>query len=104
MKKITLRNIAHTRSGDKGRDANIGVIAKNPEAYNILKKHLTSEIVKKYFNEICSGEVIRYELPTLMALNFLLKGALSTGGSSSLRSDAQGKALAEALLFLQLEI
>ena len=100
--KVKLRELAHARSGDKGRDANIGVIAKSDEAYLILKERLTSNIVKSYFSEICKDEVIRYDLDNLKALNFILKGALGSGGSSSLRSDAQGKALSEALLYLEL--
>lgn len=99
---MVLRDIAHARSGDKGSDANIGVIAKDNAAYEILKASLTTDLVKDFFSEICKGEVLRYELPNLNALNFILKGALGKGGSVSLRSDAQGKALGEALLHLKL--
>jgi hypothetical protein len=97
-----LREIAHARSGDKGSDVNIGVIAKTPEHYQELLTSLTPERVKEYFAEVCHREVLRYELPNLYAVNFLLKGALGSGGSSSLRSDAQGKAFGEALLHLDL--
>jgi hypothetical protein len=99
---IKLRDIAHARSGDKGSDANIGVIAYDKDSYELIKKHLTSDAVKSFFSEICTGEVLRYELPNLNALNFILKGALGKGGSVSLRSDAQGKALGEALLHITL--
>ena len=102
MKKKFLREIAHARSGDKGSDVNIGVIAKTPADYQELVKCLTAEKVKAFFPEVCHKEVLRFELPNLHAINFLLKGALGSGGSSSLRSDAQGKAFGEALLHLDL--
>jgi hypothetical protein len=97
-----LREIAHARSGDKGSNVNIGVIAKDPADYQELVKSLTPERVKSFFSEVCHNEVLRYELPNLNAVNFLLKGALGSGGSASLRSDAQGKAFGEALLHLDL--
>jgi len=104
MKKNTLRELAHARSGDKGSDSNIGVIARNREAYTFIKDNLSVELVKEYFSEISKGEVIRYELPNLLAFNFILKGALAPGGASSLRTDAQGKALGEALLNMEIKI
>ena len=97
---ILLREIAHARSGDKGSDANIGVIAYDKDKFEVIKNKLTAELVQSYFSEI-SHEVIRYELPNINALNFILKGALGRGGSVSLRSDAQGKALGEALLHIK---
>ncbi|HMO16587.1 MAG TPA: hypothetical protein PKA63_02165 [Oligoflexia bacterium] len=101
--KKTLRHYAHARSGDKGSDANIGVIAYSNEDYEYLKEKLSTEIVKDFFSEICLSEVKRYELPNLRAFNFILKGVLGEGGGSvSLRSDAQGKALGEALLHLDI--
>lgn len=103
-KKHLLRDLAHARSGDKGSDANIGVIAHSAEAYDLIKKNLTSEVVQNFFHALNCKEVIRYELHNLNALNFVLKGALGTGGSTSLRSDAQGKALGEALLHLTFNI
>lgn len=101
MKTKILRDLAHARSGDKGSDSNIGVIARTEQDYLFLKNNLSPEIVKEFFSVICKGEVIRYELPNLLAFNFILKGALSPGGATSLRSDAQGKALGEALLNLE---
>lgn len=96
MKK--LKDIAYGRSGDKGADANIGIIAYNEEDYEVLQKMLTSEQVRAYFSELPIERVDRYELPNLWALNFVLVGALDGGGSRSLRSDAQGKGLAQQLL------
>src|SRR5690349_459457 len=101
---MKLSDLAHTRSGDKGDTCNIGVIAYNQQAYLTLQKHLTAEKVKAYFGPLVTGEVVRYELPNLGALNFLLHGALGGGGTVSLRTDAQGKTFGAALLSLQIEI
>jgi hypothetical protein len=104
MKKIKLLDIAHGRSGDKGDAANIGIIAYDDNGYDIIKKTLTAERVKKYFQGICQGEVERYELPNLRALNFVLHNTLGGGGTVSLKLDAQGKTLAAALLRMELEV
>ena len=102
--KVPLSEIAHTRSGDKGDTANIGVIAYRAEDYPILLREVTAERVKAFFGEMVSGEVTRYELPNLAALNFLLDDALGGGGTVSLRLDAQGKTLGATLLGLEIEI
>lgn len=104
MMKIRLIDIAHGRSGDKGDAANIGIIAYDQKGYDIIKKHLTAEKVKKHFEGICDGKVERFELPNLRALNFLLHNTLGGGGTVSLKHDAQGKTLAAALLRMELEI
>jgi len=101
---VRLLDIAHARSGDKGDSANIGVIARKPEYYGILVRELTPERVRAHFEGIVRGEVERFELPNLGALNFLLHGALGGGGTVSLRLDAQGKTLAAALLRMELDI
>ena len=102
--KFQLIQIAHARSGDKGDTANIGVIAREPRYYPILEHYLTPERVKEYFTGICLGNVERFELPNLGALNFLLHKALGGGGTKSLRNDAQGKTLSSVLLRMRLEI
>lgn len=102
--KMPLGKIAHARSGDKGSSSNIGVIAYTPEGYAFLQKALTSDKVKNYFQGLGLQNVVRYELPNLGALNFVLEGALAGGGSRSLRIDAQGKALGQAILELELEV
>ena len=102
--KIRLLDIAHGRSGDKGDAANVGIIAYDDRGYNIIKKELTAENVKKYFEGICLGKVERFELPNLRALNFLLHNTLGGGGTVSLKHDAQGKTLATALLKMEIEI
>lgn len=101
--KICLSEIAHGRSGDKGDTSNIGIIAYRAEDYPILVREVTEARVKAYFGEMVKGNVTRYELPNLGALNFLLEGALGGGGTLSLRTDAQGKTLSAALLRMEIE-
>ncbi len=103
-KQLLLRDIAYSRSGDKGSDSNIGVIARTKEGYDLLKKYLTAEKVGHFFKPLGLSKVTRYELPNLYALNFILHGALAGGGSRSLRIDAQGKALGQAILEMSIEI
>lgn len=102
--KIKLKEICHGRSGDKGDAANIGLIAYTEENYKLIKEKVTAEKVKQYFTGICNGDVERYELPNLNALNFILHNTLGGGGTVSLKLDAQGKTLAAALLKMEIEI
>ncbi|MBC7925068.1 MAG: hypothetical protein H7039_05365 [Bryobacteraceae bacterium] len=102
--KIPLARIAHGRSGDKGDTANIGVIVYDERHYELLVREVTAEKVREWFGELVQGEVLRYELRNLAALNFLLHGALGGGGTLSLRTDAQGKTLSTALLRMEIEI
>lgn len=102
--KVKLLDIAHGRSGDKGDAANIGIIAYDDNGYKLIRDHLSAEKVKKFFEGICLGEVERYELPNIRALNFILHNTLGGGGTVSLKHDAQGKTLASALLRMELEI
>src|SRR5215467_285299 len=102
--KIQLRQIAHARSGDKGDIANIGLIALKPEDYPVLVREVTADRVKQHFAEIGRGQVERFELPNLHALNFVLHGALDGGGLLSLRTDSQGKTLGAALLRMMIEV
>jgi len=102
--KVRLVDIAHARSGDKGDTSNIGVIAFHPRHYPILAREVTAERVKHFFGEMVKGNVERFELPNVGALNFLLHGALGGGGTLSLRIDAQGKTLGAALLRMEIEI
>ena len=101
--KIKLLNIAHGRSGDKGDAANIGIIAYDDKGFEKIKKELTTEKVKKHFEGICFGEVERFELANIRALNFLLHNTLGGGGTVSLKHDAQGKTLAAALLRMEID-
>jgi hypothetical protein len=102
--RVRLGDIAYARSGDKGAAANVGVIARTPAAYEFLRRELSAEAVGRFFRPLGVGRVVRYELPNLAALNFLLPDVLDGGGSLSLRTDAQGKALGQAILEMQLDV
>ena len=102
--KVRLVDIAHARSGDKGDTANVGVIAMRSEWYPLIARELTRERVARHFHGMIEGEVERYELPNLDALNFLLHGALGGGGTLSLKTDAQGKVFSTALLRMVLDV
>ncbi len=101
---IRLGDLAHARSGDKGNRANIGVVAFALDGYDWLKEHLTEAIVADYLRPLGIGRVTRYELPRIMAFNFVIDEALAGGASQSLRIDSQGKALGVALLELRLPV
>lgn len=98
-----LYDLAYGRSGDKGDIVNISVIARTPEAYQEIKAKLTAERVKAHFGDLVRGDVRRYELDNIEALNFVLEGALDGGGTRSLRIDPLGKSLAGALLYMEWE-
>lgn len=102
--RVQLRKLAHARSGDKGDTANVGLIALADEFYPILVREVTAERVKAHFKGICHGDVERFELPNLGALNFLLHESLGGGGTLSLMTDAQGKTFSTALLRMEVEI
>ena len=104
MARVKLLEIAHARSGDKGDASNIGLIALKPEYFPILLEQVTAARVKEHFRQLCHGEVTRYELPNLHALNFVLQKSLDGGGTVSLRTDAQGKTFSAALLRMEVEI
>ena|SRR5256714_10728180 len=102
--KIQLTKLAHARSGDKGDTANVGLIALREDLYPVLVREVTSARVKEHFEGICKGEVERFELPNLGALNFLLHESLGGGGTLSLMTDAQGKTFSTALLRMEIEV
>jgi hypothetical protein len=99
---MKLRMLAHSRTGDKGNTSNISVIAFRDEDFQYLCEKLTAARVKEHFREIVKGEVVRYELPAICALNFVLKDALGGGVTRSLALDAHGKGLSSALLDIDL--
>jgi hypothetical protein len=102
--RVRLLDIAHARSGDKGDTANVGVLALQPEWYEVLDRYLTRDRVVAHFEGLIAGPVERFALPNLAALNFLLHGALDGGGTLSLKTDAQGKVVSTALLRLVLDV
>lgn len=104
MSRVKLIEIAHARSGDKGNGSNVGIIARHPDIYSFLKKELTAERVKEHMQHICKGEVERYELENIGALNFMLNESLGGGGTVSLKLDAQGKTHASTLLRMELDV
>ncbi|MEX0828035.1 MAG: hypothetical protein WD005_03690 [Haliea sp.] len=104
MAAVQLMDIAIARSGDKGSGTNIGLTANTPQLYEFLVDQLTAAVVKDFFSKICMGEVIRYELPNLKSLNFILKNSLGGGGTETMVTDAQGKVHGLGLLHLKMEI
>ena len=102
--RIPLQHVAHTRSGDKGDTSNIAVFAYHPALYPLLKAQLTAERFKAFHAGAIRGEVVRYEVDNLQALNFVAHGALGGGVSRSLCLDNYGKALSAAVLGFELEV
>ena len=99
---MKLKEIAHLRTGDKGNTCNICVVPYDEQDYELIKQSLTPEVVKSYFDEICEGEVKRYEVETLHAFNFVLTNSLNGGVTKSLRMDRHGKSLGMALAEIEL--
>ncbi len=102
--RIQLVKLAHARSGDKGDTGTVGLIALREDLYPLLKREVTAERVKEHFRGIAHGDVERFELPNLGALNFLLHESLGGGGTLSLMTDAQGKTFSTALLRMEIDI
>jgi hypothetical protein len=102
--KVRLGRIAHARSGDKGDASNVGLIASTPALFELLRAQATAERVKQHFHAVCRGKVERFEVPNLLAFNFLLHDSLGGGGTESLKTDAQGKTHAQGLLQMEVEV
>jgi hypothetical protein len=101
---VPLYRVAHARSGDKGDASNVGLLADSPRLYEVLRREVTAERVKEHFRQVCRGPVERFEVPNLLALNFLLHDSLGGGGTLSLKSDAQGKTHGQGLLTMEIEV
>lgn len=99
---MKLREIAHSRTGDKGNTSNISVIAYDAADYPLLEKHVTAEHVKALFSGIVQGDVIRYELPVIGAINFVLHEALGGGVTRTLALDLHGKSFSSAILEMEI--
>ena len=95
---MKLHDIAHARTGDKGDISNISVIATDPAHWSLIRDRVTVERVAAHFRSLDAGSIVRYELPQLHALNFVIAGALAGGVTRSLAQDAHGKCLASILL------
>jgi len=102
--KLRLGEIAHARSGDKGSGATLGIIAYTPQGYDVLRKHLSADAMETYFEPMGAAGVKRYEVPNLHVLNFVLPEVLAGGGSRSLRIDAQGKAVGQVALEMEINV
>jgi hypothetical protein len=103
MKK-QLVELAHARSGDKGDIADLSLFAPDQATYDLLAREVTAERVKKHFAGIITGNVERFEVPNVLALKFVMHGALDGGASRSLRSDSLGKSLSSALLRMEVDL
>jgi hypothetical protein len=104
MKTLLLRDVAHARSGDKGDTSNVGVIAYDEADYAILRDQVTVERVRALYGTLVLGEVTRYELPNIGALNFVLRGALQGGVTTSLALDPHGKTRSSLILELPIDV
>lgn len=102
--RVPLGRIAHARSGDKGDASNVGLIADSEPLYEVIRREVTAERVKRHFAELCRGRVERFEVPRLRALNFLLHDSLGGGGTASLITDAQGKTHGQGLLAMEIDV
>jgi hypothetical protein len=103
-RKVKLCELAHARAGDKGTVTNISLFPYDEKNYSLLEKQVTAEKVKEFFDNLVSGEVIRYDIPSLKGFNFVLQGTRSGGVSSTLDLDAHGKSLSFGLLELEIEV
>ena len=101
---MKLRELAHSRAGDKGNISNISVVAFDAKDFALLKQQVTAERVRAHFAGVVEGEVVRYELPNIAALNFVMDKTLGGGVTRSLALDAHGKSLSSALLDLDVEL
>ena len=102
-KRVRLREICFSRSGDKGSDVNIGIAVYDPQHYLWIRDHVTEQVVEDYLSVVNAGKVSRYELPKIGALNFLVHGGLAGGASKSLMVDGHGKSFSSILLDLELD-
>ncbi|MBM3672058.1 MAG: hypothetical protein FJW86_07755 [Actinobacteria bacterium] len=104
MTRLRLHELCGYRAGDKGDIANIAVFADDDAVYEVIVREVTAERVKAHFGAMVTGGVLRYEVPNVLALNFVLHGALGGGGPRSLRADSLGKTLGGALVRLEIEV
>ena len=99
---MKLRAIRHSRSGDKGAILNVSLFAVDERHYPILVRHVTADRVRTHFVDLFDGEVVRYEIPTIGALNFVLHGRIGGGVTRTLALDVHGKSLSSALLEMEI--
>lgn len=104
MKKVKLREVAHARSGDKGNAVNVAVIAYREEDYDLLETQVTVGVVGAAYDGVPQGEIRRYEVPSIGALNFDFQGVLGGGRSRTLAFEESGKALSARILDVEIEV
>jgi len=104
MARISLRELCGYRAGDKGDIANVALLADDEEVYDVIVREVTAAAVKAHFGSMVKGGVDRYEVPNVLALNFVMHDALGGGGPRSLRADALGKTLGGALVRMEIDV
>ena len=104
MKRISLREVAHARSGEKGNGSNISVVAYEEPDYDLIRAQVTVDAVRRLYGAITKGSITRYEVPSIGALNFVLEDVLEGGRSRTLAFDESGKALSSLILTLTIEV
>jgi hypothetical protein len=104
MTRLRLHELCGYRSGDKGDISNIALFADDEAVYEVIVREVTAARVKAHFGSFVTGDVVRYEAPNVLALNFVLRGALGGGGPRTLRSDNLGKALGGALVRMEIDV
>jgi hypothetical protein len=102
-KKVRLSELALARSGDKGDISDIGLMAFNQKNYEIIKNQVTPQRVKEHFKDWVKGDVKIYEMPNILSLEIVMHQALGGGATKTLRFDQTGKAMGNALLFMEVE-
>lgn len=102
--KLQLRELCGYRAGDKGDISNVALFAYDGDVYDLIRREVTPERVKEHFGSMVRGDVVRYEARNVLALNFVMDGALGGGGPSSLRSDNLGKTLGGSLVRMEIEV
>jgi len=104
VRRVKLREVAHARSGEKGNAANVSVIAYREEDYEFIRSQITVESVRQVYGPITKGSIVRYEVPSIAALNFVLNDVLEGGRSRTLAFDESGKALSSLILTLDVDV
>jgi hypothetical protein len=102
--RLRLHELCGYRAGDKGDISNVALFADDEAVYEVIAREVTAERVREHFGSFVTGDVVRYEAPNVLALNFVMRGALGGGGPRTLRSDNLGKALGGALVRLEIEV
>jgi hypothetical protein len=104
VSKVLLKELAYTRSGDKGDISNVGILAFNRSSFEILRKQVTPQRVKEHYQDLVRGEVKVYEMPNINALQVVMHNALGGGATKTLRWDETGKSMCLAMLYMEIEV